>query len=228
MSIRTIEPRTSLALIHAEITYTLIRLKTHPLGAPHIAAFEALRQTWTPVHAEELSLRESIAEAQARVDAADDELDDFVGRLDKTMRIVTHDDRNHPLYRFFFGKKTPSAFRRPVLGAQLEAMRPWTAALAGSDEPSLQTLGAELAPKIAAADAALKNRDAAIEARDHFRDLGPRKKLVDALNATRKGTFGALSRLPHEKPGLPPSFADRFFRRDTAPADAEPAASAPV
>jgi hypothetical protein len=221
MAVRTLASRTSLGAILPEITYTRSRLKAHPLGAPHVAAFDALRAEWTQVHAKELTLREGIVDAQALVDHVDDLLDVFVRKAVKVILSAAGDDRSHPLYKHFLGNKTPSDFVRPVLGGQLEAMRGWVISFQNSDDPSLQALAPELASLVEKADMAAKARALAEQERDQFRDLGERQKFMDKLNAERKAAHGGLSKLPHEKAGLPNNFADRFFRREARPEPGE-------
>ena len=80
------------------------------------------------------------------------------------------------------------------------------------DLPALVALGAEVETTCALADAALATR-ASLEAENvFFRETGSRKKLFDKVNAARKQTHGELAKMPHEKLGLPSTFANLFFR----------------
>src|SRR5207244_8492723 len=67
--------------------------KAHPLGAPYVAGFEPLRTDGVHVLTQELSCLEAQVSAQAQVDAADDGLDDFAGRVSKAILTITRDDR---------------------------------------------------------------------------------------------------------------------------------------
>jgi hypothetical protein len=214
MAVRTIQPRTSLSAVLPEITYTRSRLKAHPLGAPFVAAFDALRAEWTTVHDKELVLRDAITDAQALIDHVDDVLDTQVNGIVNAILTVTNGDRTHPLYKHFLGSKTPSDFKRPVLGGQLEAMKTWGPSLAASEHANLAAFAPAVGELIAQANSAVAAKAAAEAARDQFRDFGDRKKFVDKLNGTRKEIHGALAKLAHEHSNVPTNFADRSFRRE--------------
>ncbi|TKD00512.1 hypothetical protein [Polyangium fumosum] len=214
MAVRTIHPRTSLGSVLAEITYTHSRLKAHPLGAPHVAAFEALRAEWPAVHNKELVVRDAITDAQALIDHVDDLLDNLANGVVHAILTITNGDRTHALYKHFLGNKTPSDFKRPVLGGQLEAMKAWLPALEQSEHAPLVAFAPALAGLLGQASSAVTAKAEAEGARDQFRDFGERKKFIDKLNGCRKETHGALARLPHEHSSLPRNFADKFFRRE--------------
>lgn len=214
MSARVLNARSSLISLLGEIRYTLSRLQANPLTTAHAPAFQALRDEWTPTLNREISINEAISDAQALIDAADDTVDNFASRLSKAILTITRDDRSHTVYTHFFGNKSLSEFRRPVLGAQLEAMRPWADSLVASPHPSLTAMAKELIPLIASADKAIAARDKARQQNKEFRDVGERRHFVDKLNATRKATHGTLAKLPFESIGLPTDFADHFFRRE--------------
>lgn len=221
MAARTLQLRASLVALLKETRYTLSRLAAHPLGTPHVPAFQGLRSKCMTVLAAELDHQEAISEAQAKVDAADDNLDDFAGRLSKALLIITRDDRTHSTYLHFFGDKTLTDFRRPTLGEQYLAMVGWSGSLQGSEHASLKAMAPELADLLAVAADAMKAKAAAKQQNKQFRDVGERKQLVDELNAARKEIYGALAKLPHVQPGLPSNFADQFFRRETTDDAAE-------
>jgi hypothetical protein len=215
MAVRTLDHRTSLLGLFPHLSYTLSRLKARPEGAPHVAAFEEVREEGVQVLTTEIGLAEQVASAQSLVDVADDNLDDFASRVSKAVLTITKDHKDTKLYAHFFGQKTLSEFRRPVLKGQHEAMERWLPSLEQSPYPALQGMAAELSALLAQADAAVLARNAARQQNRFFRDVGDRKRWVDRLNATRKEVYGALSKLPHENPGLPSGFADQFFQKET-------------
>jgi hypothetical protein len=221
MTIRTLHFRSSLITLLIEIRYTLSRLSADPLGEPHAPVFEALRDEWAKVQTIELACQEAISDAQAKVDAADDGLDDFANRLSKTVLTITADDRTHPLYLHFFGDKPLAQFIRPALGAQFKAMQDWPQSLTDSEHGALKAMAPELAVRLAAADAAVKAKASARQQNKQFRDVGERKQFADKLNGARKERYGALAKLPHIESGLPADFADQFFRRSRAAEDVE-------
>lgn len=217
---RILHRRTSLSTSLVEIRYTLSRLRAHPLGAPHIPVFEALRAQCLQGLGQEVELLEEQADAQARVDASDDVLNGLATRFSRTLLNLTGDDRSHPTYTFYFGDTPLADFKRPILGAQLARMAAWIPSLATAD-PSLQAMQGELTAAVAAGQQAAQAKEAAIQHRREFRDIGPRRALVDRLNSVRKETHGALAGLPHENSLLSSNFADQFFRREQSRVDAD-------
>lgn len=211
MSIRTLLPRTTLSTALDELRYTQSRLLAHPLAAPFAPTFQALRHDWTPVHNKQLALQEALADARARVDICDEDCDDFASRFGKAVLTIVKDNRKHPLWLAYFGKKSLSAFKRPVLAGQLNAMEKWIPSLQTSPHQSLQDMASELVTLVAAAKKAVAERDACHEAIKHFNNLGERKQFIDQLNGARKEVHGQLAKLVHETIGLPADFADRFF-----------------
>jgi hypothetical protein len=216
MNVRTLTPRTSLPVLRAEIIYSLARLKAHPLAAPYVPEFEALRSECDAVVSTENALRDGLAEAEAAVDMRDDALDDGADRLNAALLAITRNDREHPLYTLYFGGKPLSRFKRPVLGAELEAMRAWLPLLTNNKHPSLAALAPELEASIKAADATLAVAQELSQKLKELRSDGARLALVEKTNATRKAVCGSLAKLPHEQPGLPADFASQFFRRGPA------------
>jgi hypothetical protein len=217
MAARILKPRTSLVALLGELRYTLSRFQANPLTAAFVPTFQALRDAWTPVSAQEIGFQEAASDAQALVDEADDGVDDFSSRVSKVILTITKDDREDPLYLHFFGSKSLSAFRKPVLGAQLDTMRNvWLDALTTSPHPELQTLAPELTKLIAAADEAIGARDDARALNRKFHDIGERRQLFDQVNAERKAAHGAIAKLALTTSGLPSDFADHFFRVDSA------------
>jgi len=214
MPARTLSQRTPLLTVAAELRYTTSRLAACDEGAPHVASFQALRQQCKAAQNQEESLRDAIVDAQALVDHADESLDLFNKTVVRAIDTITGEDRTHSLFRFYFGSKTPSDFARPVLGPQLDEMEKWLPSLQSSEHATLKALAPELASLVAKGKAAAKSKADAEQARDHFRDIGERYELIEDVNAKRKEAHGALAKLPHEKDGLPPNFADRFFRKE--------------
>jgi hypothetical protein len=223
MAVKTLDHRSAILTLLFQVSYTLSRLRAHPLGAPYIPAFEALRAEGLAVLTREIALNEAVIDAQARVDVADDGLDDFAGRGSKAILAVTHDDRSHTLYRHFFGTKPLAELRRPVLAGQLTTMKAWPSALQECGVPALQAMAPELVPLLEAAEAAEKARFDARQAMRKFRDMGERRQWIDRLNATRKEAHGALAKLPHQHTGLPSDFASQFFLSSPEREAAEPA-----
>jgi len=212
MAVRNLRHLISLLALRGEIIHTLDQVTAHPLTQTYIPVFEALRDDWGAVFTEELALRDGLSAANARIFTIDTALNGLAGRVAKVLLGLTGDDKTHPLYLAYFKKKTLSDFKRPILGAQLEAMKGWMPELKKSDDPALAALGAEVETAVALADAALATRTKLEAENVFFRETGSRKKLFDKVNAARKQTHGELAKMPHEKLGLPAGFANLFFR----------------
>ncbi|HZF47003.1 MAG TPA: hypothetical protein VE093_00060 [Polyangiaceae bacterium] len=219
MAIRNLSHLIALLPLRGEIIHTLDQVKAHPLTQNHVSAFEGLRDAWSSVFAEELTLRDRLSAANARVFACDLALNDLASRVSKSLLTLTGDDRTHPLYVAYFKKKSLSEFKRPMLGKQLEATKGWVPELMKSDIPALVALAAEVEAAVNAADAALNARTTVEAEATFFRETGNRKKLFDKVNAVRKQTYGELAKMPHENMGLPPSFANLFFRHESSNAE---------
>jgi hypothetical protein len=213
MNVRTLTSRTTLPALRAEIVYSLARLKAHPLAAPHVPEFEALRSECDAVLATENALRDGLAEAEAAIDMRDDKLDEGADRLNAALLTITKNDRAHPLHTLYFGDRPLSRFKRPVLGIELEAMRAWIPLLTNNKHPSLAALAPEIEGAIKGADATLALAQELSQKLKELRSDGALRALVEKTNATRKAVCGALAKLPHEQAGLPSDFASRFFRR---------------
>lgn len=220
MAPRNLKLRTSLLGLFPHVTYTLEKLRAEPLGAAHVPTFEALYNEGLQVLTSELGIIGAQMGAQVRVDSTADKLNEFAGRVSKAVLIITHDERDNPLYTHFFGNKNLSEFRRPKLGDKLESMRKWIPSLQQSPFPALQAMAAELVTLVAEADAADAARDSAQQQNRFFRDVGARRQWVDSLNAARKGLYGALAQLAHQHPELPSNYAELFFLREKGDDDA--------
>jgi uncharacterized phage infection (PIP) family protein YhgE len=221
MSVRLLTPKSSLLTLVIELRYTLSRCKADPRAQSFVPTFQPLRDQCTDVQLQELALAEEAAEAQAAVDMADENIDDFSSRLSKAVLVIVKDDRNHPLYLHFFGNKSLSVFQKPKLGAQLTAMAAWVTSLETSPFPALQAMAPELVTLIQAGQDAIQKRTNAQAAIRQFRDVGARRQLFDAVNGARKSAEGALTKLAIDTPGMPRDFSSRFFRSAAAEQDQE-------
>ena len=212
MAVRNLSHLISLLALRGEIIHTLDQVKAHPLTQTYVPLFETLRDDWNAVFTEELALRDGLSAANARVFAVDTALNALASRVAKVLLILTGDDKAHPLYIAYFKKKSLTDFKRPILGAQLEAMKGWIPELKKSDDATLAALGAEVEAAVALAEDALATRTKLETESSFFRETGSRRKLFDKVNAARKQTHGELAKMPHEKLGVPVSFANLFFR----------------
>lgn len=188
-------------------------LAGNPLTAPLAADFDAWIADWKVVNAQEIDLRIQLTTALAVAAGIDDELDVLSDQTATALVVITDNDRDAALFSLYFKNQRPSDFKRPQLGAQLEAMRGWVPIMAESNQPVLVALGVRVAAKVAEADAAVA-AVAAIEGEIRvFRMVGARYQLIDRLNGLRKSTQGKLDVMPHTHPELylPVTFSALFF-----------------
>jgi len=214
MAARILRSRIALLSLLREIRYSLSRFISEPLAAAYVPVFQDLRSECKKVILAEIDILEEISDANAAVDKADQDLDDFAGRVSRAVEDYTGGNPAHPLRDHLFKGLSLSRFRRPVLGKQLGQMAAWGSPLANTKSPPLVALAAELDPLIIAGTAAAKLQDDSAKTNREFRDVGTRKQFIDKVNANRKESHGALAKLPFEKPGLPSDFADRFYRSE--------------
>jgi hypothetical protein len=214
---RTLTIETPLTALLLERVYTFTRLKAHPLTEPLAADFASLHEDWLRTLMLEVEFTETKAAAEAIIDVTDDDLDLLFNAIVNTLLILVDNDRSSALWVRFLGDQRPAEARKPVLGAQLELMRPWVTTLKSTQNPTLSEYSDRLAPLIKKADDAVTAQSAAAERLETFNQIGERKAFVDKLNALRKLTFGRLAELPHKHPeaNLTADFAEQFFLRDS-------------
>jgi hypothetical protein len=216
MSSRYIPYNTSIIALRHQINYTKAALLADPLVAVHAEKFEALELRWRALSDRHYELTAAVVMARARIAYADGVLNSIVDLVDKSA-LLLNADRKAPLYQMFFGRYTPGALKKPLLGRQLEVMRGWLPILLGQNAPeALRALGPRLSEAISEADAAVKAKQDAETVLEEFEAIGEYKKFVDDLNRLRIDTFGVLDALPLERPDLhlPRGFARRFFLQE--------------
>lgn len=219
-AIRTLKNRTALMPLLGEVRYTLSRAMANPIAAPLVPVFQAIRDKWTTVQAKEIACTEAISDAQALIDQADDDLDDFASKLSKAILTITKDDTSHSLFTHFFLGKTLREHCKPILNKQLATQTDWIGSLQASPYPELKAMAPELIKLVQAANDAVAARDKAFQENKTFREIGERQQFVDHLNAERKAGFGTLGKISESSPGLAADFPNRFFK--VLEDDAEP------
>jgi hypothetical protein len=217
MPVPQISSQASLGELLDENSFTLGELQSHELAAGFTPQFDDFQVKWTNTSAAQTALRIAVGKAGGALSGADDDLDDFVDLLDRTLLIITRNDRDAALYLFYFGKTTAYLLKRPILGDELTTVRGFIPALEASQHPALAALAPRLAQLVARADSAVAAHQASTQALKDFDMLGPMKTLIDGYNAVRQTVYGRLAALPHENPGamLPATFADRFFLHES-------------
>ncbi len=229
MAAPTLSPDCSLSLLLDEACFTHARLEANPLTLPYAADYDAFFIEWQKCSEQETKLRTTLVRRNALIISRDDALNELVDAVQQAVLLEVKNDRKAPLYLLYFSAAPPSEQKKPILAAQLERMRGWISSLVASPNAVLKDLGERLTKDVAAADAAVASRLVAEQQNREFRTIGPRKALVDSLNALRKATYGKLSELPHARPELhlPASFAESFFRHESGKKSSADAALTP-
>lgn len=225
-SIRTLTTELSPESLRKETLHTLNCLKKDGGFPSHLAAFQSLEAHWWTIHKQSILLRDAVLASTLDVDLADDALnhgsDEVARRLDQAL----DKNREHPVFVQHFGNKRPSSFKRPVLGAQLEAMESWPVSLAALPYPSLSSYASDIGAMVNSAKSMREQLKQAISDEDGFYVSGDYKKLVDQLNAARGALLGDAAAFAHNHPekSLSKGYAVSFFLRgesDKAPDVAE-------
>lgn len=216
----------SYEVLRSDINHVQIRLEGRQYTADLAQAFILLQAEVESVFQQEEQLLLNVARAEVLAIMADEDVDDCINAVVNCVLTITGNNRKDPLYLHFVVNTTPAKIKEPVLGEELVTARSWLPSLVSSPHPSLVALaprhgqavqvGEQREQELAAADQTLKD----------FREIGPRKALVDKVNALRLATYGKLGELAHSRPDLrlPKDFADRFFkheRRNRKPAKAK-------
>lgn len=205
--------------VRDEIVFSKDRCQLHPLSVVHVPVFSGLLNAWTTIFAHHLTLKDAVSEGQAKISAADIDLDAFVDRLTTLLLFICGNDRSAALFVAYFGTTPPHELKRPVLGSELEYVRGWISALKAESNPDLAALGALGETLVANADAAVAALSDARQAQRIFKLTGDYSAFIDQVNSGRKLVYGELSKLPHDPvhkdKHLPGDFADLFFRHES-------------
>ncbi|AKF03819.1 hypothetical protein [Sandaracinus amylolyticus] len=207
--IRTIQGDDSLESVRDELIFTRARLLARPETAALAAQLDPLLARVTDVRDGQESAWQAETEAQARVDVADEDLEDSIDDVDAELKHLDRDPESPRRRRYF--KKPPSELRKLGLESTLREIEGWAASLQSEPEVSLQDLGRTLEARVAAGRDALQARTRAASVRgDHrAREI---LTLLDDVNAGRLGLLGDLQRLASAQ-RRDASWAARFFRR---------------
>lgn len=216
MPLPTLTSALILADQRGEWLYTHIRLGNDPHAKALSKKFGTYEPSWAKAVAIQQQLQDDLIRANIQVDQTDIVLDALVDRVNLAIQVAIASNHPASLFALFFAGVAPSLLKRPVLGAELEAMRPWPKLLQDSGVDALMALSKLVLEAVAAGDAAVAARKDAIAALDHFSALGAGKALLDQLNKLRDNTYGTLRELRTDNPkwGVPADWADSFFQHD--------------
>ncbi len=216
-NINTVAVSASYEVLTSEVSYPLVRCEARPITAGLAPALFALLADIATCAAAERKLVLQVERAEVAVFLADEGIDGSVDAVAHACLAINGNDRTAEPYITFFKHKPPAELKEPVLEEELGTVKLWVEPLQTSIHPSLSALAPTLAAQIEVADKAKAMLDAANVTLQTFREQGARKVLVDAINAKRMATHGALGEIAHSNPQLmlPINFADRFFVRET-------------
>ena len=192
MSAPALSSTSSLSVIRDDLVYTASRLLADPNASSLEKVIAGLLLEWASVNTTQLQLWDDKSRADALVNAADDAIDDFITEFASTMRALPGGEKN-PLWSLFF-KVAPYQLAAPVLGDELEAVRRWSKLLAKPTDASLAAWKKPLDKLIAQADAAVKAREDAVLANEHFRTKGDLAAFFLNATKTRDGVAGCQRR----------------------------------
>ena len=139
-SLRTLSYQLALPTIRSHVVYSVQQCCMEPLAQPCAGPMEELLVEYTTISQMEIAFGDAVDKAYVQGYVADRRLNDFAAKVSRAVLLITGDDRSHALYTLFFGKKALFEFRRPMLGAQLEAMRKWVPSLENSEHEALKAL----------------------------------------------------------------------------------------
>ena len=93
----------SLGELLDENSFSLGELHSHPLAAIFAPQFDDFQTKWFAANAARTALTIALGKAIDGLSATDDGIDDLLDFLDRTLLIITKNDRSAPQYVFYFG-----------------------------------------------------------------------------------------------------------------------------
>jgi hypothetical protein len=209
MKLRALPANASLAFVRSDLFFTRASLQAHGEFASWVSKFDDMITRADGCLTQQQAFDDETLQGEVQAIYIDDQLDAMVDRVDSAAQIVTNKNRQSALYKIFFGKMTPSSLKRPILGAELEAVREWPGHLTASGFPDLEQLAAPLSALIQKGDEITASRAATASAYRDFKVTGAASKLIDDANALRSKLAGSLDAMAHTDGGILP---DSFFR----------------
>ena len=96
MPVSLIPLLTSFGELLDENSFSLGELHSHPLAAIFAPQFDDFQTQWFAANAARTALVIAVGKANGVLSATDDGIDDFLDLLDRTLLIVTKNDRSSP------------------------------------------------------------------------------------------------------------------------------------
>ena len=219
MSAPALSATSSLSVIRDDLVFTSSRLLADPNASALETVMSQLLLAWTVVNATQLRLWDDKSKADALVRSADDNIADFITEFAGAMRTLPGGEKSS-LWGLFF-KVAPYELAAPVLGEKLEGVRRWSKLLSKPTDATLATWKKPLDKLIAQADAAVRAREEAALANEHFRTEGELAAFLESATKKRDGVAAELTSIAAKSKTLPRKYAPRFFRKRTSKVSSE-------
>lgn len=186
-------PQDQFSSLREEVSFSLIRLGLQKGLKGLGKALTTASQRLPGVEEQQYEVWKAQVSADAQITFADDGLDDFVVKLANEAKAAG-------VFELFFAE-APTSLERPVLGDQLQAMRPWVKQLEAQSDKRFAGMPAELKTLLAQADAAIKSQEGAPPRSRSARwgriESSSSRSLPRATNSGRSSTkCGATRRFP--------------------------------
>lgn len=163
---------------------------------------------------EERKLALAVVNSGAVLRYAGYQLDDVNLDVKQTVLRLIKEDRDNPLYQYFYRKHTPSRLKGLTLDDKINAMENWGDAIKDAEQPELRALNGPLQDGLKNAENATANHQATTSALNFFLKLGTKPKTIQRANHARLTLAETLRRLRADHPELElkKGFERRFFK----------------
>jgi hypothetical protein len=204
----------SLTTLRDHWFFLLVRIMNEPLAIDLLPPLQAFGAQWDAVAAQEQLLEDDLTKADAAAVAKDRVLDVLSDQVTVGIHGSKKVDITLPEHKLYYGSKTPSRAKIPVLGPQLAMMGPWPQLLDEATKPALHVLATPAKKAVAEGVAAEQAITDAATASKKFKLDGERRQLFDSYNSLASTTYGALRAIVHDHPelALGLDWPDSFFR----------------
>lgn len=209
---RTIREKESMDKVIEELTYTEACLLADEHTKDLSAEFSKLIATAYEVDKGQKEGWRKEWAAEASLNVADGKLDDFVIKLDATLRMLLVNEPNYrvsPRYQRYFRERPSALVRLPPI-KQADAMATWSASLLGEAEKELQALGSTLEGVLKETHTAEQAYTTAVRERTDYR-IRVIVPLIDKVNVLRQNTHATLTQRKNQHK-LPKDWPARFAR----------------
>lgn len=202
-----------LAQIRGELVHTRINLEIYPFFPSELAAFQNFETGYELLLKQSHTLSDTLGKCKVNIKLANHNLNLVIDEVAHRVDEISDKNPRDALRKQLMGNKTPSQFKKPALGAKLDAMASWASVLAAQPLDSLKSYAPTVQAAMEKAELAESAMSEARNAKNYFYSLGEYKVFIDSLNAARNELSGKAAAYKHANPGLnlPRDFEDLFF-----------------